>query len=90
MTQNEAEKHLNFNPLPSDETQKKIDYFITPYNSVKVVTKFMDFNKKEVQGPVNLSSHDKWKKVSINLRLFLLLTFLKLLVLDIRDDLKPG
>jgi len=64
ITKSEAEMHLNFNPLPDNETQKKIDYFITPYNSAKVVTKFMNFNEKETQGHVQLDSWYKWKKIS--------------------------
>jgi len=64
MTKSEAERHLNFNPLPNDETQKKIDYFITPYNNAKVVTKFMNFNEKDNFEQVGISSHYKWKKIS--------------------------
>ena len=67
MTKSEAERHLNFNPLPNDETQKKIDYFITPYNRMKVVTKFMNFNEVEACEPINLSSRNKWKKVRLAL-----------------------
>lgn len=61
---NEAEKHLNFNPKPDSKTQRKIDYFITPYNDVKVVNKFMSFNERENLLSSDISSKEKWKKIS--------------------------
>lgn len=64
VTTSEAEKHLNFNPKPDLKTQRKIDYFITPYNDVKVVTKYMSFNERENLFSSDISSKDKWKKIS--------------------------
>jgi hypothetical protein len=61
---NEAEKNLNFNPVPSNATQKKIDYFITPYNQMRDFTKFMSFNNNEEEEPANPSSKEMWKKIS--------------------------
>ena len=64
VSSSEAERHLNFNPVPDNDVQKKIDYFITPYNKVKVVTKFMSFNDKEEKPQEEPDSHEKWKKIS--------------------------
>lgn len=63
-SKNEAEKNLNFNPVPNNDIQKKIDYFITPYNRTRVITKFMSFNDKDKSQPADLSSKEKWKKIS--------------------------
>lgn len=65
VTKSEAEKHLNFNPLPSKETQKKIDMLITPYNKTKVVTKFMNFNDKDsAKQHTPDAPNEKWNKIS--------------------------
>ena len=45
----EAEKHLNYNMMPSQEVQRKIDYYVTPYNSSKTVHKYMMFNTEDKQ-----------------------------------------
>lgn len=64
VSNNEAEKHLNFNPVPNETLQEKIDKYITPYNNIKVVTKFMNFNEKEGNETTEASLGDKWKKIS--------------------------
>ena len=62
----EAEKRLNFNLMPNKQMQKKIDYFLTPYNKHKMITKFMSFENLNKDADQNLSetSKEKWNKIS--------------------------
>ena len=63
---NEAEKHLNFNLVPSKKIQKKIDYFLTPYNKHKMFTKYMSFGGFGKEWNQNLSENwkEKWVRIS--------------------------
>ena len=64
VTSSEAEKHLNFNLTPSQDTQKKIDYFLTPYNKSKMTTRYMNFNERDPKIPSDVTSKEKWNKIS--------------------------
>jgi len=44
--QSEAEKHLNYSTIPSQQLQYKINKLIHPYNKKKIVQKCMDFEKE--------------------------------------------
>ena len=43
----------NYDPHPSEALQRKIDFFITPYNSRVQMGKYMTFDKPE---PVNMEA----------------------------------
>jgi len=58
----EAEKHLNFDPVPSPQLQNKIKQYISPYNNTEVVTKFMNFNEKNEESTSHVSQ-GQWKKI---------------------------
>ena len=42
---NEVENNLDYNILPIESIQEKIDYFISPYNRDKMINKFMNFEE---------------------------------------------
>lgn len=62
----EAERKLNFNFLPNKATQKKVDKLISPYNTKKIIQKFMTFTEDKKHIPISIqeSSQEKWNKIS--------------------------
>ena len=62
----EVEIKLNYNILPNKQTQKKIDYLLTPYNQTNYIYKFMSFweDCESNEGNSESLSAQRWNKIS--------------------------
>eukprot|EP00345_Euplotes_harpa_P012346 CAMPEP_0168333372 /NCGR_PEP_ID=MMETSP0213-20121227/9573_1 /TAXON_ID=151035 /ORGANISM="Euplotes harpa, Strain FSP1.4" /LENGTH=167 /DNA_ID=CAMNT_0008337693 /DNA_START=76 /DNA_END=579 /DNA_ORIENTATION=+ len=62
MDKSEAKRHLNYNIFPNKDVQKKIDYFMTPYNKSKPIQKHMNFDE---ESPTQIKpTKNMWNKIS--------------------------